>query len=68
MLLFLVCGCGMFVASSAFLPSSFSMYFTMLALGAWFMESNGVSVGREGEGGEVGREGGREVGRGGGRW
>ena len=42
MLLFLVFGCGMFVSSSAFLPSTFSMYCTLVALGAWFTDSHGV--------------------------
>ncbi len=41
-LLFLVCGCGMFVSSSAFLPSTFSMCFTMLALGAWYLDNYAV--------------------------
>lgn len=37
-LVFLVFGSGMFVSSTAFLPSSFSMYLTMLALGTWFFQ------------------------------
>lgn len=39
MFLFMVCGCGMFVSASAFLPSSFAMCFIMIALGAWFLDN-----------------------------
>ncbi|XP_071443029.1 alpha-1,2-mannosyltransferase ALG9 isoform X3 [Hetaerina americana] len=35
-LAFMVFGAGMFVASTAYLPSSFSMYMAMLSLGAWY--------------------------------
>lgn len=29
---------GMFISSTAFLPSSFCMYMTLLSMGAWFQE------------------------------
>ena len=35
-LFFLLVSCGMYISSTAFLPSSFAMYLGMLALGAWF--------------------------------
>ena len=35
-LFFLITSCGMYISSTAFLPSSFAMYLGMLALGAWF--------------------------------
>lgn len=35
-LFFLILSCGMYISSTAFLPSSFAMYLGMLALGAWF--------------------------------
>lgn len=35
-LIFLVPSNGMFIASSAFLPSSFTMYCGLVAMGAWF--------------------------------
>ncbi|XP_064614861.1 alpha-1,2-mannosyltransferase ALG9-like [Liolophura sinensis] len=44
MLCFLLFSTGMFIASSAFLPSSFSMYLTMVAMGAWFLGNNQVAI------------------------
>ena len=35
-LFFLITSCGMYISSTAFLPTSFAMYLGMLALGAWF--------------------------------
>ena len=43
--LFLLLGsCGMYIAAPAFLPSSFCMCFSMLALGAWFRGEYEVSM------------------------
>ena len=33
---FLVLSAGMFIASAAYLPSSFAMYMTLVSMGAWF--------------------------------
>ena len=38
-MLLLLGSCGMYIAAAAYLPSSFAMYLTMVAMGAWF-ESN----------------------------
>ncbi|XP_049802016.1 alpha-1,2-mannosyltransferase ALG9 [Schistocerca nitens] len=35
MLAFMIFSAGMFISSTAFLPSTFSMYMTMVSLGAW---------------------------------
>ena len=43
-LFFLITSCGMYISSTAFLPSSFAMYLGMMALGAWFEESYEVRV------------------------
>ncbi|XP_014679801.1 PREDICTED: alpha-1,2-mannosyltransferase ALG9-like isoform X2 [Priapulus caudatus] len=43
-LLFLILSTGMFISSSALLPSSFSMYMTMLAMGGWFLGTFWVSI------------------------
>ncbi|XP_070538131.1 alpha-1,2-mannosyltransferase ALG9-like [Ptychodera flava] len=40
----LVLNTGMFISSAAFLPSSFSMYMTLLAMGAWFTDNIAISV------------------------
>lgn len=36
LLMFLIFSPGMFIASTAFLPSSFSMYMSLLSIGAWY--------------------------------
>ena len=36
LLLMLLPSCGMFISSTAYLPSSFTMYCTMVAMAAWF--------------------------------
>lgn len=36
LLAFLVLATGMFISSAAFLPSSFSMYMTLISMGAWY--------------------------------
>ena len=41
--LFMATSCGMFIASTAFLPSSFTMYCTMVAMAAWFDKKEWVS-------------------------
>jgi len=33
---FMCLSTGMFISAAAFLPSSFSMYMTMLSMGAWY--------------------------------
>lgn len=43
LLFFLVPSCGMFISSTAFLPSSFTMYTAMVATAAWFDGSIFVS-------------------------
>ncbi|XP_059818435.1 alpha-1,2-mannosyltransferase ALG9-like, partial [Hypanus sabinus] len=44
MLAFLVLSTGMFCSAAAFLPSSFCMYTTLVAMTGWFMERNAVAV------------------------
>lgn len=44
MLVFSLFAPGMFISSAAFLPSSFSMYFTMLAIAAWILKNYPVSL------------------------
>ncbi|XP_053943189.1 alpha-1,2-mannosyltransferase ALG9 isoform X3 [Cuculus canorus] len=44
MLAFLVLSTGMFCASAAFLPSSFCMYTTMIAMTGWYMDKTSVAV------------------------
>ncbi|XP_077987356.1 alpha-1,2-mannosyltransferase ALG9-like isoform X2 [Glandiceps talaboti] len=43
-LVFLVLSTGMFISSAAFLPSSFSMYMTLLAMGGWYLDNIPVAV------------------------
>lgn len=43
-LVFLVFSAGMFISGAAFLPSSFAMYFTMLALGGWFLRNYPIAI------------------------
>ncbi len=43
-LAFLLFSAGMFVSSAALLPSSTSMYLTMLSYGAWFNGSHNLAV------------------------
>ncbi|XP_068086468.1 alpha-1,2-mannosyltransferase ALG9 [Anabrus simplex] len=43
-LVFLVFSAGMFVASTAFVPSTFSMYMAMLALGGWYQRKYELAV------------------------
>lgn len=35
---------GMFIACSSYLPSSFSMYLTMVAMGAWFNNNTSIAI------------------------
>uniref|UniRef100_A0A8C0QFR6 Mannosyltransferase n=1 Tax=Canis lupus familiaris TaxID=9615 RepID=A0A8C0QFR6_CANLF len=44
MLAFLVLSTGMFCSSSAFLPSSFCMYTTLVAMTGWYMDKTSVAV------------------------
>nr|XP_058145098.1 alpha-1,2-mannosyltransferase ALG9 isoform X2 [Dasypus novemcinctus] len=44
MLAFLVLSTGMFCSSSAFLPSSFCMYTTLIAMTGWYMDKTSVAV------------------------
>ncbi|CAI9737087.1 alpha-1,2-mannosyltransferase ALG9-like [Octopus vulgaris] len=39
MLWFMLFSTGMFISCSSYLPSSFSMYLTMVAMGAWYQKS-----------------------------
>lgn len=41
---FLLLSTGMFISCSAFLPSSFSMYLTMIAVGGWVAGNNKVAI------------------------
>ncbi|XP_026679660.1 alpha-1,2-mannosyltransferase ALG9 [Diaphorina citri] len=43
-LLFQLFSTGMFIASCAYLPSSFSMYMTLLSIGAWFQRKYELAV------------------------
>ncbi|CAL1543598.1 unnamed protein product [Lymnaea stagnalis] len=43
-LILLLFSAGMFASASAFLPSSFSMYMTMIAYGSWFVGDIHVSI------------------------
>jgi len=40
----LVFSAGMFVSSTAFLPSTTSMYLTLLSIGAWFHQQNKLAI------------------------
>ncbi|KAL3846811.1 hypothetical protein ACJMK2_017765 [Sinanodonta woodiana] len=44
MLCFLLLSAGMFISCTAYLPSSFCMYMTYLALGGWFLENYQVTI------------------------
>ncbi|XP_038609657.1 alpha-1,2-mannosyltransferase ALG9-like [Tachyglossus aculeatus] len=44
MLAFLVLSTGMFCSAAAFLPSSFCMYTTLVAMAGWFMDKTPVAV------------------------
>ncbi|ERE77083.1 alpha-1,2-mannosyltransferase ALG9 [Cricetulus griseus] len=44
MLAFLVLSTGMFCSSSAFLPSSFCMYTTLIAMTGWYMDKTPIAV------------------------
>ncbi|KAI1287314.1 Alpha-1,2-mannosyltransferase ALG9 [Halotydeus destructor] len=43
-LFFLVLGTGMFISATAFLPSTFSMYFILLAYGSWLQQNYKLSI------------------------
>ncbi|XP_019620382.1 PREDICTED: alpha-1,2-mannosyltransferase ALG9-like isoform X2 [Branchiostoma belcheri] len=43
-LCFLLFSTGMFISSTAFLPSSFSMIWTMVAMAAWWTHYDGVAI------------------------
>lgn len=40
----LVFSCGMFISSTAFLPSTTSMYLTLLSMGAWFHQKYKLAI------------------------
>ncbi|XP_030076608.1 alpha-1,2-mannosyltransferase ALG9 isoform X1 [Microcaecilia unicolor] len=44
MLAFLVLGTGMFCSAAAYLPSSFCMYTTVVAMTGWYMDKTSVAV------------------------
>ncbi|CAL1289019.1 unnamed protein product [Larinioides sclopetarius] len=44
MFTFLTLSSGMFISSTAFLPSSFSMYLSSIALAAWFLQKYEIAV------------------------
>ncbi|XP_036076395.1 alpha-1,2-mannosyltransferase ALG9 isoform X3 [Rousettus aegyptiacus] len=44
MLAFLVLSTGMFCSSSAFLPSSFCMYTTLIGMTGWYMDKTSIAV------------------------
>ncbi|XP_006151043.2 alpha-1,2-mannosyltransferase ALG9 isoform X2 [Tupaia chinensis] len=44
MLAFLILSTGMFCSSSAFLPSSFCMYTTLIAMTGWYMDKTSIAV------------------------
>ncbi|KAM8815651.1 alpha-1,2-mannosyltransferase ALG9 isoform 4-T4 [Rhynchonycteris naso] len=44
MLAFLVLSTGMFCSSSAFLPSTFCMYTTLVAMTGWYMDKTSIAV------------------------
>ncbi|XP_048683444.2 alpha-1,2-mannosyltransferase ALG9 isoform X4 [Caretta caretta] len=44
MLAFLVLGAGMFCSAAAFLPSSFCMYTTVVAMTGWYMDKTSIAV------------------------
>ncbi|XP_053404037.1 alpha-1,2-mannosyltransferase ALG9-like isoform X2 [Mercenaria mercenaria] len=44
MLCFQILSAGMFISSSAYLPSSFCMYMTFLSFGGWFLEKYEVAI------------------------
>ncbi|KAM9728464.1 alpha-1,2-mannosyltransferase ALG9 [Menidia menidia] len=54
MLAFLVLSTGMFCSSAAFLPSSFCMYTTLVAMTGWFQDSTPLAVMGVAAGGIVG--------------
>uniref|UniRef100_A0A3Q2QSV8 Mannosyltransferase n=1 Tax=Fundulus heteroclitus TaxID=8078 RepID=A0A3Q2QSV8_FUNHE len=54
MLAFLVLSTGMFCSSAAFLPSSFSMYTTLIAMTGWFQDSTPIAVMGVAAGGIIG--------------
>jgi len=41
---FLVLSAGMFISSTAFLPSTTSMYLTLLSMGAWFHQNYKIAI------------------------
>lgn len=43
-LAFLLLSAGMFISSSAFLPSTFSMYITLLSMAAWFQRKYELAI------------------------
>ncbi|XP_063426671.1 alpha-1,2-mannosyltransferase ALG9-like [Mytilus trossulus] len=43
-LLFLIMSAGMFISSTAFLPSSFCMYLTFISMGAWFLGKYSIAI------------------------
>jgi len=40
----MVCSAGMFISSTAFLPSTTSMYLTLLSMGAWFQHQYKLAI------------------------
>ncbi|XP_030838105.1 alpha-1,2-mannosyltransferase ALG9 isoform X1 [Strongylocentrotus purpuratus] len=43
-LAFMILSTGMFISSAAFLPSSFSMYMTMISMGGWYTNNLNVAI------------------------
>ncbi|XP_022250897.1 alpha-1,2-mannosyltransferase ALG9-like [Limulus polyphemus] len=43
-LVFLLMAAGMYVSSTAFLPSTFTMYLTMVSFGAWFLHQYEIAI------------------------
>lgn len=43
-MLLLIISSGMFTASSAYLPSTFSMYMLLLSYGNWYKDNFGLSL------------------------
>lgn len=43
-LCFLLVSAGMFISCSAYLPSSFCMYMTLIAMGGWFLRQYNVAI------------------------
>ena len=40
----MLCSAGMFISSTAFLPSTTSMYLTLVSMGAWFQQQYKIAI------------------------